>query len=257
VAVLVVVRQNLAVRERRELLGRQRDDLIASVSHELRTPLTGIQGYAQLLSESWAILDTEEREEMLDTINTQASHLGHVVTDLIDVARDRLQSVKLTRVEYGAADIVREAVATAGGGSGIRIEADPEARIWAEPDRIRQVLVNLITNAVRYGGSEILVTASSNGQLVEFAVHDDGDGVPAKFQSEMWGRFERGSHKDNKSVPGSGIGLSVAKDLVTAHGGTIGYRTSELLGGACFAFTIPAPGPGALDLVSAKAEGVG
>jgi signal transduction histidine kinase len=257
VAVLVVVRQNLAVREKRELLERQRDDLIASVSHELRTPLTGIQGYAQLLSESWAILDTEEREEMLDTINTQASHLGHVVTDLIDVARDRLQSVKLTRVDYGAADIVREAVATAGGRSGIRVEADPEARIWAEPDRIRQVLVNLITNAVRYGGSEILVTASSNGQLVEFAIHDDGDGVPAKFQSEMWGRFERGSHKDNKSVPGSGIGLSVAKDLVTAHGGTIGYRTSELLGGACFAFTIPAPGPGALDLVSAKAEGVG
>ena len=257
VAVLVVVRQNLAIREKRELLERQRDDLIASVSHELRTPLTGIQGYAQLLHESWAILDNEEREEMLGTINTQASHLGHVVTDLIDVARDRLQSIKLTRVDYGAADIVREAVAAAGGRNGIRVEADPEARIWAEPDRIRQVLVNLITNAVRYGGSEILVTASSNGQLVEFAVHDDGDGVPAKFQSDMWGRFERGFHKDNKSVPGSGIGLSVAKDLVTAHGGTIGYRTSELLGGACFAFSIPAPQPGALDLVSAQVGHVG
>jgi len=73
----------------------------------------------------------------------------------------------------------------------------------------------------------------------------------------MWGRFERGFHKVNRDVPGSGIGLSVAKDLVTAHGGTIGYRTSELLGGACFAFTIPAPGLGVLDLVSAQVERVG
>lgn len=114
VAVLVVVRQNLAVREKRELLERERDDLVASVSHELRTPLTGIQGYAQILSESWEMLSPDEREEMLATINTQANHLGHIVTDLIDVARDRLQKVKLNRVDYGAADIVREAVATGG-----------------------------------------------------------------------------------------------------------------------------------------------
>jgi signal transduction histidine kinase len=241
VAVLVVVRQNLAVREKRELLERQRDDLVASVSHELRTPLTGIQGYAQILSESWELLSNDERDEMLGTINTQANHLGHIVTDLIDVARDRLQSVTLNRVECRAADVVREAVAAIGGEERIRVEADSGARIWAEPDRIRQVLVNLISNAMRYGRSEILVTAAPQGPVVAFAVHDNGDGVPPKFQSDMWGRFERGLHKDNSSVPGSGIGLSVAKDLVTAHGGDISYRTSELLGGACFEFTIPVP----------------
>jgi signal transduction histidine kinase len=257
VAVLVVVRQNLAVREKRELLERQRDDLVASVSHELRTPLTGIQGYAQILSESWELLDPAEREEMLATINTQANHLGHVVSDLIDVARDRLQAVKLAKVDYSAADIVREAVATAGEGRHIRIEVDFEAQVWADPDRVRQVLVNLITNAIRYGRTEILVTAARGGQFVDFAVHDDGEGVPAKFQSDMWGRFERGLHKDNMSVPGSGIGLSVAKDLVTAHGGTITYRTSELLGGACFAFTIPIPAPDPADLLPAQVGRVG
>ena len=239
VAILVVVRQNLAVREKKELLERQRDDLVASVSHELRTPLTGIQGYAEILSDSWEMLSTEERNEMLETINTQANHLGHIVTDLIDVARDRLQNVKLTRVDYGAADIVREAVAASGAGREIRIAAESEARVWAEPDRVRQVLVNLITNAVRYGHSEILVTAARTGGMVTFAVHDDGEGVPPKYQADIWERFERGFHKFNTSEPGSGIGLSVAKGLVTAHGGTIGYRTSELLGGACFEFTIP------------------
>jgi len=255
VAGLVVVRQNLAVREKRELLERQRDDLVASVSHELRTPLTGIQGYAQLLSESWELLSTSEREEMLDTINIQANHLGHIVTDLIDVARDRLQNVKLTQVEYGAAEIVREAVAAVGGGA-IQTEVEAEARVWADPDRVRQVLVNLIINAIRYGGSEILVTAARRGQVVAFAVHDDGHGVPAKFQSDMWERFERGAHKHDTGVPGSGIGLSVAKDLVTAHGGTIGYRTSELLGGACFEFTIPVPESDPVDLVPARSERV-
>lgn len=257
VAVLVVVRQNLAVREKRELLERQRDDLVASVSHELRTPLTGIQGYAQILSESWEMLSPDEREEMLATINTQANHLGHIVTDLIDVARDRLQKVKLNRVDYGAADIVREAVATGGGGREIQVEAEAAARVWAEPDRVRQVLVNLITNAVRYGRSEILVTAARKGSVVAFAVHDNGDGVPAKFQSDIWERFERGFHENDTSVPGSGIGLSVARDLVTAHGGTIGYRTSELLGGACFEFTVPVPEPDPVDLVSARVERVG
>jgi signal transduction histidine kinase len=253
VAVLVVLRQNLAVREKRELLEKQRDDLVASVSHELRTPLTGIQGYAQILGESWHDLGDEDRDEMLETINTQANHLGHIVSDLIDVARDRLQNVSLTRVEYPADELVREAVAATGGEGRVRVEADSHARIWADPDRARQVLSNLITNALRYGGTEILVTAVDQGQMVALAVHDNGDGVPAKFQNDMWGRFERGLHKGNSSVSGSGIGLSVAKDLVIAHGGTIEYRTSELLGGACFEFTIPVPDQSGTALVGSGA----
>jgi hypothetical protein len=251
VAVLIVVRQNLVVHEKGELLARQRDDLVASVSHELRTPLTGIQGYAQLLMESWDMLDREEREEMLGTINTQANQLGHIVTDLIDVARDRLQNVGLNRVEYGAADIVNEAVAALGTGLGIRTEVDAEAKVWVEPDRIRQVLTNLITNADRYGRSEILVTVSVDDGFVAFAVHDNGDGVPSKYQADIWERFERGLHNHDSSKQGSGIGLSVARDLVTAHGGTIEYRTSELLGGACFEFRIPLAETDRSGLVSA------
>jgi two-component system sensor histidine kinase AdeS len=77
--------------------------------------------------------------------------------------------------------------------------------------------------------------------------------VPAKFQNDMWGRFERGLHNGNSSVSGSGIGLSVAKDLVIAHGGTIEYRTSELLGGACFEFTIPVPDQSGTALVGSGA----
>jgi signal transduction histidine kinase len=252
VAVLVVLRQTLAAREKRELLERQRDDLVSSVSHELRTPLTGIQGYAQILSESWQLLADDERQEMLETIDSQANHLGRIASDLIDVARDRLQNVQLKWSEFSASELVREAVAATGGEGKVMVEADPEARLWADEDRLRQVLVNLITNAMRYGGPNILVTVTREDGMVALAVHDDGDGVPVKFQSAMWGRFERGAHKDNSKVPGSGIGLSVAKDLVTAHGGTIGYRASERLGGACFELVMPASTEQTTSLVTAE-----
>jgi len=255
VAVLIILRQNLAVREKAELLARQRDDLVASVSHELRTPLTGIQGYADILSESWAILSDNERTEMLATINGQAGQLGLIVKDLIDVARDRLQNVNLDRVAYNASDIVNEAVATLGSGTGIQVETEnEEALVWADPYRVRQVLTNLMTNALRYGRSEILVTSAQTGDIVTFAVHDNGDGVPSKYQADIWDRFERGLHNHDHTKQGSGIGLSVARDLVTAHGGTITYRTSEILGGACFEFTIPGSDSDAADLVSATSE---
>jgi signal transduction histidine kinase len=251
VAGLLVLRQNVAIRERRELVDRQRDDLVASVSHELKTPLTGIQGYSQLLIGSWEMLSDAERNEMLGTIDTQASHLGHVVNDLLDVARDRLQSVKLNRVDAGAADLAREAVAACGTSRDIKITAHPDLRVWADRDRILQILVNLISNAIRYGRSEVQVVVGLRGGNVLFSIHDNGPGVPPKHQHDMWERFERGANKGNQSIPGSGIGLSVARDLVIVHGGTITYRTSDLLGGACFEFSIASPAEQPTDLAHA------
>lgn len=251
VALLVIGRQGIALRERRELLERQRDDLVASVSHELRTPLTGIQGYAQILLEGDEKLSPADRREMVETINVQASHLGRIVTDLIDVARDQLQNVKLNRVEYNAAELVREAMAAAAGGRAVSTDLDESVAIWADPDRIRQVLVNLITNAVRYGHSTIALVARSDNDSMVFEVHDDGDGVAPKYQHSIFERFERGAQKYG-SIAGSGIGLSVGKDLVSAHGGTMRYRSSERLGGACFAFSLPAAQSSRRELIDAS-----
>ncbi|HKX76222.1 MAG TPA: HAMP domain-containing sensor histidine kinase [Acidimicrobiia bacterium] len=239
VTLLVVLRQAISIRERRELLEKQRDDLVASVSHELRTPLTGIQGYAQLLTDSWESFGDQDKKQMVGTIGDEAAHLGKIVTDLIDVARHRLQNVKLDRAPVKAADLARGAVASAAGHRKVTLELDEEVWVEADSDRIHQVLVNLITNAVRYGRGGIKVTVRSEESQAWLAVHDNGPGVPSKHQQDIWERFERGAHKFDATVPGSGIGLSVARDLVNAHGGTIRYRPSDELGGACFEFTLP------------------
>jgi signal transduction histidine kinase len=219
VAALVIMRQSIAIRERRELLERQRDDLVASVSHELRTPLTSIQGFAQLLGESWGSFSDTERRQMVGDISDEAAHLGRIVTDLIDVARDRLQTVKLNRRHMTVSDLVHEAIETAGGDRTVEPRLGDEATIDVDPDRLRQV------------------------RSVSIAVHDDGDGVPAKYQDTIFDRFERGAQRFNTTVPGSGIGLSVARDLLAAHGSSITYRDSERLGGACFEFALPLAQP--------------
>jgi signal transduction histidine kinase len=246
VAALVIMRQSIAIRERRELLERQRDDLVASVSHELRTPLTSIQGFAQLLGESWGSFSDTERRQMVGDISDEAAHLGRIVTDLIDVARDRLQTVKLNRRLMTVSDLVSEAMETAGGDRPVDLRMGDEATVDVDPDRLRQVLVNLITNAQRYGRSRVEVVTETGDGFVSIAVHDDGDGVPAKYQEAIFDRFERGAQRFNTTVPGSGIGLSVARDLLAAHGTSITYRDSERLGGACFQFVLPLAQPAML-----------
>lgn len=243
VAVLIILRQAVAIRESRELVEKQRDDLVASVSHELRTPLTAVQGYAQLLSSSWDMLDEGQRCEMVSTIEGQATHLGRIVTDLIDVARDRLNDTRLTRSRVSLEEMVRSAVAGVGTAAArvVAIEV-VDGDVVADVDRLRQVIVNLVTNAVRYGRGRVVVRGAVAAGAATLEVHDDGTGVPKKYEGMVWERFERGAHRFDAHIPGSGIGLPVARALVEAHGGTIRYERSQVLGGACFAFTIPAPG---------------
>jgi signal transduction histidine kinase len=257
VVALIVIRQSIVVKERKELLERQRDDLVASVSHELRTPLTSIQGFSQLLIDSWSSFSDTDRRQMVGTIHGEATHLGRIVTDLIDVARDRLQSAGLMRSAVPVSDLVGDAVESAGGDGTVTLDLATDSLVDADPDRIRQVLVNLISNGRRYGRTRVEVVTERRDGSVVFSVHDDGDGVPMKYQTDIFERFERGEHRFDTTVPGSGIGLSVARDLLIAHGTTIVYRQSERLGGACFEFALPVAAPSSeLAMASAHDDGI-
>lgn len=245
VAILVITRQGIAIRENQELVTRQRDDLVASVSHELRTPLTSVVGYSQLLKARWDSLDDSNRRDMVSTIEAQSSHLARLVTDLIDVARNQLEGVELHSATHPVGEIAQDALATVmtpdHPSLNVETRVSSDLLVYADRARLHQVLVNLLMNAVRYGQGQLLLLAHTTGSGITIEVHDNGPGIAKKHELIVWERFQRGAHRLDSIIPGSGIGLSIARSLVTAHGGTLTYSRSSRLGGACFRLTLPAP----------------
>lgn len=241
VGILIIVRQGVAIRETRDIVEKQRNDLVASISHELRTPLTAMKGFIEILDDQ-PDLDRTERLEMISIVNTQTNHLARIVGDLVEVARDKLESTRLSYHTVHVADLVDSAIGMLTGTSpvGITSHVPPDLTIDGDTDRLRQVLVNYLTNAERYGHGIVEVHARGvDSGLTLIEVHDNGPGIPKKFEVTIWDRFERGAHTYLSKVQGSGLGLAIARQLVAAHHGKTGHRQSERLGGACFWLMVP------------------
>jgi len=235
VGLLVVTRQVVAIHENRVLVERQRSELVSSISHELRTPLTTVVGFLNLLAERHADLSESEREEIVGTARQQARYLQQLVSDLEPLKELGPDDFVLDETVVPMAEVAARAMESVEAGStstAIEVELGLEARI--DQRRVQQVLVNLITNAIRYGGGRVLVEISSEGSDLVIEVHDDGPGVLKKWELAIWSRFERGPNRLNAVQPGSGIGLAVVAAITRAHGGTVGSSRSERLGGARF-----------------------
>jgi signal transduction histidine kinase len=236
----VIGRLAITTAEDRHLVDVERRQLISVVSHELRTPLTAISGFLQLTTDGWHRLPDHERLEMVTTAEEQTRQLNRIVTDLVQASRDRLHD---TTLSLGTVDLAHLTwtVASAVHLENAVLQQDvPHLSVVADRERLTQVLNNLITNAGLYGGGSVLCRAERVDGHITFEVHDDGAGVPPRFEQLIWSRFERGAHRFDAASPGSGLGLAIVRSLVQAHGGRVGYRRSELLGGACFWFTLPA-----------------
>ena len=241
VLLLVVARQTLAIQENRSLVERERRSLIASVSHEMKTPLTSMIGFLTVLSGDGEQLPSRDRQEMTDLVLDQAKGLGRMVSDIVMLSRDAPEHLSLERREITAHDLTETVVASLGV-SPSRIETDLEPGLVMEldPDRVGQALINLLTNAIRYGGERILLVMRSGASgTLHLEVHDNGAGVPAHHQDRIWRRFDRGQHQTNAALSGTGLGLAIVGLIANAHGGTAEYKTSERLGGALFAVTLP------------------
>lgn len=241
VSVIIIIRQAIAFGEYREVVGRERQDLVSSISHELRTPLTAMQGFTDLLASDWTSFSDQERTELLGSVAEQTHYLTRIVSDLIDVSRGRMAAAALSTDEYLLEDIVDDALAMSKHGQNLEVSSElPRgAHIYCDRGRMTQILVNLLTNAARYGRGRVLLTARSQPGHLVIEVHDDGPGVPVKYQELIWESFERGAHRLDAKTPGTGLGLAIVKGLVQAHGATIAYRDSDRLGGACFSITMP------------------
>ena len=239
VVVLVIARQAISIWETRVIVERQRSDLVSSVSHELRTPLTAMVGFLAVLQGD-PNLAAGERREMIDVVAEQTAYLERVVEDMLALAHGDPDRMELNVSEHSVAALIESSVRSAAiDPTRVTVEVRPGLEAIVDGSRLQQVLVNLLTNASWYGGEECVIVAFSRvgGLIIE--VHDSGQGVPKKYELTIWERFERGENRYNASVPGSGIGLAIVKNIAESHGGTASYRRSERLGGACFVIDLP------------------
>ncbi|GAB93079.1 putative two-component histidine kinase [Gordonia rhizosphera NBRC 16068] len=219
--------------------------LLTSVSHEVRTPLQAIKGFTELLGT--LDLDASRRQEALARINFAADHLLDLVTDVLDISRSEAGVLPLHVEAVGVNETVREIVhmlASAAADRDVTIEVsiDPEISVWADRGRLRQVLLNIIANAIRYGrrGGNVRIVVTPTMNEVTIEIIDDGAGIPAEYLPRMFKPFSRaeGASAPSAPVDGYGIGLMLAHGLVTAMDGAIsGHNAQE--GGAVFTVVLP------------------
>ena len=205
-------------------LEQARAAFLGNVSHELRTPLTIIKGFVITLLSSDNI--PEEWGRSLTLINRETDRLTRLVDELLELTRLRSGRVKLQFSWCDVEDILRT-IATQMAQKMEQKEvslifccSSPLPRIWADSDRVREICINLIDNALKYGasGGKIEVSACKAGEALEVAFRDNGPGIPENELPYVFERFFRG---DSKGVPGTGIGLAIVKKIVEAHKGTI------------------------------------
>ena len=209
-------------------LEQVRTEFVANVSHELRTPLTAIQGYLETLL-GGAMEDPAHARRFLEVVFRHTERLGRLLNDLTDLSNIELGRVSLHRgpvdvaeVVEGTLDIIR-AKAEAGG---VRLAArlpDDLPKVQADRDRLAQILINLVDNAVKYtpGGGSVTVEGTAGAGLVEVAVVDTGVGIPPADLPRITERFYRVDKARSRQLGGTGLGLAIVKHLVAAHGGTL------------------------------------
>jgi signal transduction histidine kinase len=234
---------------RRAELDRLKDEFVLTASHELRSPLTSVQGFAELLMLERESL-TPRQAETVEVILDNCRHLVRLLNDLLDLARSDAGRLAIrpqpTEVAPLIADVVRTMRAqteAAGQALSERVQADLPP-INVEPDRIRQILINLITNAHEYSpeSASIQVVAQAIGAEVEIAVSDNGPGIPEDQLGRIFERFTRGDAGLTQRVGGTGLGLAISKSLVELHGGSIGAESS-VGRGSTFRVRLPIAGP--------------
>jgi signal transduction histidine kinase len=225
-------------------LERLRDAFVSAVSHELRTPLTSISGFLELLGDGEPELSPSGRT-YLNVIRRGTTRLQGIVEDLLLVAQIEAKRLEL---DPGPADLAELASATfeaaqpAAAEKGIDLRLDVEGPLPLDADaaRLRQVLDNLVSNALKFtpsGGSVMLSASNGDGRL-RVEVTDTGIGIPHEELGQLFSRFYRASTATRRAIPGTGLGLVIARAIVEGHGGKISLETREGEG-TCVTVTLP------------------
>ena len=229
--------------ERLDILFNTQQQLVADVSHELRTPLATIQGNLDLLRRG-AAKDPSMLQESMDAMNSEVARMSRLVRDLLLLAEsDAGAPLQLRPVELDTLllEIYREGMLIANNRLKMRLGHEDQAVIQGDPDRLKQLLLNLVNNAIAYtpdGGTVTLCLHRRPDNWVRVAVADTGVGIAPEDLPHIFDRFWRQDKARSRKLGGSGLGLSIAKSIVEAHGGRISVE-SELGKGTTFEVLLP------------------
>jgi len=228
------------------LVEQVKSDFVSTVSHELRTPLTSIYGFAETLLRQDVMFGEEERQTFLRYIASESQRLTSIVDTLLNVARLDTGDLQVNLAEMDVRDVVGEvletAAATEGDGRFVVELPDEPLAAKADPEKLRQVCSILVDNALRYSpdGGTVTVGAARRQDTVEVSVADEGIGIPQADQEQIFRKFYRGADAELRAgAGGTGLGLFIARGLVTAMGGRI-WVSSREGEGSRFAFELPA-----------------
>ncbi|KOU42596.1 ATP-binding protein [Streptomyces sp. NPDC060334] len=245
---LVVTLRGTEARRRTE---RSHAELIATVAHELRSPLTSVKGFTATLLAKWERFTDDQKRLMLETVDADANRVTRLIAELLDISRIDSGRLEVRRQPVDVATAVGRHVQalTANGQAPERFfvrVSRPLPDLWADPDKIDQILGNLLENAVRHGEGTVTIdvspttfanAAGKTEKGTAVTVTDEGPGIPEESMGRVFTRFWRGSKRG-----GTGLGLYIVKGIVEAHGGTITVGRGPD-GGAEFRFILPVAAP--------------
>ena len=233
--------------ERQKELDRLKDQFIITASHELRTPLTAVQGYIELLGDFDQQLPPEAREAFLTTARQSVDELALMVGNIMNVGRLEVNAEQITlkRVPLAeevlqTAEILETQIQREE--RTLRVNIPDTVHVMADDFCLRQVMLNLLTNALKYSspGTNVEVTCDQSGKYATVYVRDYGLGVPPEDQGRLFERFVRLERDMNSLVRGAGLGLYISKQMIEAMGGRIWVESDGQPGqGSCFVFTLP------------------
>lgn len=218
-----------------------KNDFVAMISHELRTPLTSIAGFADTLVQSWDELPRSEIDEFLSIINRQAIYLGDLVEDVLVIPRLEANRLRLQPDLFDLGDLisdVAEVVFPNGGKKTSLVSLPDGVRVYADRRRVQQIVRNLMENARKYGGNQIMSEGSVMGDQYLVIISDNGPGVPDLEALKVFENFEQVSKGDTREATGFGLGLPIARRLARHMGGDVWYER-RFPTGARFCYSLP------------------
>lgn len=238
-AVVRDVTERLQTQLALEDLVKSKDELIASISHELRTPLAAVVGFARILQdESVSGVTGEERDEMIRLIAEEGIDLTNIVEDLLTAAKAQAGTLTVVRVPVDLRAQAAQVLETWSQQEAGQIEVTARSiHAVGDPARVRQILRNLISNALKYGGDRIRVNVEGDGTTARILVSDNGPGIPEEDRERIFESYHHGQQEPGLA-PSMGLGLAISRHLAHLMGGDVIYRHQK--GESIFELALPA-----------------